>query len=235
MISPEMAPPTTKFIGFALIGLILVVFGLGIPGNLSYDASIVRHDAELFRFKQDHPNAKDEELPQTPAPPLMLVLALALGTLLPISGGVVAGALALATALKNRSHATGDANFSSLSPDLERAFVPHEKRLLATRNHANLVGAVGGAGLTVVIMGIFFVFYTPCSRLCERPPASCKTSEQATQFRRICETNCANLRAQRGTEFVETLTACASAGATDKKCAEPTKAGVAAGLACESK
>jgi hypothetical protein len=227
MTTPEIAPPSTKFVGFALIGLILVVFGLGIPSSLSYEAQIAQ-------YKQAKRADKDANIPD-PTPPTLMVLAIALGTLLPLGLAIGVAGMAAAAALKNRSHETGDNNFSSLSPDVERAFVPQEKRLLANRAYANLVGSIGGAVLLVVVVGNFVLFYTPCSRMCERPPASCRTSEQAAQFMRSCEQSCSSLRAQRGTELVETLTACASAGATDKNCAEPTRAGIAAGLVCESK
>ena len=170
------------------------------------------------------------------------VLAIAIGLLvLPTIGIVVALVDVLANVprqLRSTMHALNrgeKTDFSSFSAAEEHQFAGHEQHMAWNEVRASLIGygiAAGGLVLGVVVVA---AMYTPCSKFCERPPSSCKTSSQEEAFKNACPAACSNLEKTRGGEYVETLTGCAFAGSTSGGCEEVTRSATAVGLWCESK
>lgn len=161
--------------------------------------------------------------------------AIAIGTIvLPVIFVVIA-IIAGVSGYRNRSRATGDADFSSFSPAEERTFLPFERLMQNNGRRAARLG-LGLAAIGFVVGSLVVaILYTPCARYCERPPTSCRNDIQSAEWKRTCDSACAGFERQHGKDFVETLTGCAFANSTAGKCDVVTKAATSVGLWCEAK
>jgi hypothetical protein len=150
-------------------------------------------------------------------------------------------------------------DFSSFDPDQEKAFVPFESAMKTNEGRANRFGLT--LAISMFVVGSFSVvlLYTPCSRFCEHPPASCKTDQEVADFKRICTTHCRALEAEQGlsivretknqktgqmedhtdkvdgTEYVDNLASCAFSGGGGVTCEGITKYAATKGLWCLDK
>src|SRR4051812_14993981 len=104
-----------------------------------------------------------------------------------------------------------------------------------TRRAFLIGGGIAGAMFAVAAF-VCLVLYTPCSNFCERAPGSCKTEAQISAWKGNCEHACRTLEKTSGlqltrevkeegqkegkitkfdvggTEYVQTLNACAFSG-----------------------
>ena len=149
-------------------------------------------------------------------------------------------------------------NFSSFSPEEEKAFVPYEA---ATRNRARLAakwGAAVAVGLLIVMTAINLSMYSPCTKFCAHAPSVCKDADGA-KFMEVCDTQCKQLSAQSGlsivrdvkneetketetkteavsgVEFVTYLEGCSFSGGAGTTCEGVTKKAAELGLWCLEK
>ena len=187
---------------------------------------------------------------------------IAVGIFVPSGVGLIMFLLGAIELIQHRSHASGEADFSSLSPEAERAFVVHEKTMRANSGQADKIGWGIAALLFVVGAGVSAGLYTPCTRYCARPPSGCKTDAQIADFKANCENRCRSLEAQNdlhmlrntgevqagknatrklvktpvsGSEYVEGLEGCSFAGGAGQICEEVVKRATSLGLWCEEK
>jgi hypothetical protein len=147
-------------------------------------------------------------------------------------------------------------DFSSFSPEQEALFVPFEAAMRANARRAGTISATVAGGLLVVLLVVCVGLYTPCNAFCARPPGPCKTAAQISAWRAGCESSCRALEhasgltvdkeskvgegerrvvqaAIGGTEFVQTLNACAFSGSTGVTCSSVVKNALSHGLWCE--
>jgi hypothetical protein len=150
------------------------------------------------------------------------------------------------------SHAPID--FSSLSRDDEKRFVPFELAMRDNGRRANLIGGAVALALLAVILLVVGGLYSPCNTFCRRPPSGCKTAAQIETWRAGCANACSALEhaggltvdkdaipsappyktsvAVSGTEYVQTLNACVFSGGADVTCNSVVKEATARGLWC---
>ncbi|MFO0578207.1 MAG: hypothetical protein U1A78_29730 [Polyangia bacterium] len=221
---------TTKLINFGVIGLLMLSLALGVPTSCSYNAQLQRFEAAK---KQLPPEQAEKEHP--PEPPFLMQLAILLGVAVPMAGGVGLGLLAFGQSVARRPTGTGEKDFTSYSPEIEAQFVPHERTARQTLAYANKVGYMVGGGMFGLMVLIYLVFYTPCSKFCEKPPSTCKIAD-AKAYTEMCENTCGQIRKQRGNEYVERMGGCSQAvGATPKECEDVNKVMIDAKLMCAEK
>lgn len=150
-------------------------------------------------------------------------------------------------------------DFSSFSPNEEKAFVPFERTMRENAKRAFTIGFGIAGGVLVVAAAVVLFLYTPCSNFCEHPPGTCTTDAQVAAFKANCESACRSLEHESslpivrelkdektgkmneskdsvgGTEFVQTLAACAFSGGGGTTCEGVTKIAEGKGLWCPKK
>jgi hypothetical protein len=148
------------------------------------------------------------------------------------------------------------ADFSSLSPDEEKRFIPFEQAMRENGRRAFITGVAVSGALAVALLIVFLGLYTPCNQFCARPPGPCRTAAQVSAWRASCENSCSALVhasgltvdkervsaggkinvdkvATSGTEYVQTLNACVFSNGADSTCKSVIKGASERGLWCE--
>ncbi len=145
--------------------------------------------------------------------------AIAIGVGVPLLGVVAVGLFGLLQALGRRDHSMGDADFSSLGAAEERTFVGHEKLMRSNSSRANKIGFGIAGAIFVVAVAVVMGLYTPCNKFCEHVPSSCKSDEQARNFKASCEASCGKLESGQGLQLLKTTEGVAEGEQKDKKLA----------------
>lgn len=183
-------------------------------------------------------------------------IAIAIGIFVPSGIGLAMLLLGALERFQHRGHATGDADFSSWSTVEERAFVGHEKAMRANEGRASAIGWGVAGAMFVLGLLLTWLLYTPCTRLCDRPPGVCTTEKQIADWRAGCASSCAALEKQgglqllkhsteddkklslqpvSGAEYVDSLASCVFANGAGPICERLTGEVTKVGLWCAEK
>lgn len=221
---------SSKLINIGILGLLLLSLAMGVPTSCSYSNQI-----HAFETAKKNMPPEQQATVKPPDPPMLMQLAILLGVAVPMAAGVGLGLLAFGQSVARRPSGTGEKDFTSFPPEIEAKFIPHERMARQTLAHANKVGYIVGGSMFGAMVLIYLLFYTPCSKFCDKPPPSCKITN-AKAYTEMCENACGQIRKARGNEFIEKMGGCAQAmGSVPKECEEPNKVAIGANLMCVEK